>query len=62
MKSDDIRLSYQMLYDFNKILDENDIKYFLIGKTLLTIVKYKGIIPEKNNVSIGILKEDVGKY
>ena len=57
-----IKLLYQMLYDTNKILTNNKIKYFIDGTTLLGAVRHKGLIPWNDDVNIGIMKDDENHF
>ena len=61
MKKENIKSLYEMLYNFNKIAENNNLKYFLIGLTLDSIIKYKGIISNENKVYVGIFQEGLGK-
>ena len=61
MKKEDIKTLYEMMYNLNKIAEDNRIRYFLFGSTLESVVKFKGIIPDKNKIYVGFLKEDLGK-
>ena len=46
---------YQMLYDTDKILNQNKIPYWIEGGTLLGAVRHSGIIPWDDDADIQIL-------
>lgn len=52
------KLLVEMMLDFTKYLDENNIKYFLAYGTLLGAVRHKGFIPWDDDVDLLIPRKD----
>ena len=59
---DTIKKLYQMLYDIDKILLKNNIKYYIDGGTLLGAVRHKGIIPWDDDGDLCIFKKDIKNF
>lgn len=57
-----VKLLYQLMYDIHQILNNNDIKYFVDGGTLLGAVRHGGIIPWDDDLDIGMLPSDIKKF
>lgn len=57
-----VKLLYQLMYDADKILNNNGIKYWADGGTFLGAIRHTGIIPWDDDLDIGILKKDIPKF
>ena len=49
-----IKLLYQLMYDFDRILDTNDLEYWMDGGTYLGAIRHKGIIPWDDDVDVSM--------
>ncbi len=55
-------LELMMLKDIDALCEENDIKYFLCGGTMLGAVRYGHSIPWDDDLDIGMLRKDFDKF
>lgn len=53
---------YNLMYKFDQICEEHDIKYFAVAGTLLGAVRHKEMIPWDDDIDVGILEDDYSKY
>ncbi|MDO4731262.1 MAG: LicD family protein [Clostridia bacterium] len=51
----------EILKDFIKIAEENDIKYFAIGGTAIGAMRHKGFIPWDDDIDLAISRDDYYK-
>ena len=51
-----------MLADFDKLCENNDIDYFLVGGSLLGAVRHNGMIPWDDDIDVGMTGENYDKF
>lgn len=55
------RLQTQIVVDIDKICMENDLKYYIIGGTLLGAVRHKGFIPWDDDIDLVMYRKDYNR-
>lgn len=53
-KSSVIKALYQLMYDFDRILESNELEYWMDGGTYLGAIRHKGIIPWDDDVDVAM--------
>ncbi len=56
------QLQLEIIADVDRICRNNNIRYFLVGGSLLGAVKYGGYIPWEDTIDIGMFREDYERF
>ena len=48
----------QILEEFIKVCNENNLKYYMLGGTLLGAIRHKGFIPWDDDVDVAMPRSD----
>ena len=52
----------EILKEFKRICEKNNLRYFAVGGTLIGTIKYQSFIPWDDDVDIGMPREDYEKF
>ena len=58
MKKEDMRMLHQVLFDFNRIMSQQNLEYSIINGGLLGAIRHKGIIPWDDDCDLVLHESD----
>lgn len=56
------KIELEMLVWVNKICDDNNLNYFLLGGSAIGAIRHKGFIPWDDDLDIGMFRSDFNKF